>query len=195
MQAAAALLEENALDQISLKDIAKYAGIPVGSAYHFYSNATDVFTALAQRFMVTLNDAIGAPFSGSAIGSWQSLFAEAIDRAVKIYNENPAYRQLIIGAKAPPEIKLADRANDERVGELFEEVLSRYFEFPHFPNHKDVFFYATEAVDLMLSLSVIRYGAITEEMVSEAKKMGTAYLRTYMPEELPRKRPRSIQAE
>ena len=36
-------------------------------------------------------------------------------RTTRLYNEQPDYRQLILGGKAPAEIKLSDRENDEAV--------------------------------------------------------------------------------
>jgi len=185
IDAAAELLCEHPLDEISLKIIAQAAKVPVGSAYHFYTNAAEVFSALSLRFSSELNDLIAAPYSGETTGSWQAIFDEAVDRAVCLYNAKPAYRHLIIGGKAPPEIKLADRVNDERIGELVEDIISRHFELAAFPKHKEVFFHATEIVDLMLSLSMIKYGEITEAMVLEAKKASKAYIREYMPQELP----------
>ncbi len=184
MDAAAELLCEYPFDELSLKIIARRADIPVGSAYHFYTNAAEVFSALAQRFGKELGERIGALYSGSSTDSWQTLFEEAVNRAVALYRANPAYCDLIIGSKTPPEIKLADRVNDERIGELFEEIISRHFVFQPFPKHKEVFFHATEIVDLLLSLSMIKYGVIRDDMVAEAKKAGIAYLREYLPREL-----------
>jgi AcrR family transcriptional regulator len=185
LDAAALLLGSHEMGELSLKDISERAGIPVGSAYHFFSNAQDVYAALAQRFMESLFTLVSEPYKGKAIQSWQHLFDAAIDRGAALYAENPAYRQLIIGGNAPPEIKLADRVNDERVGQLMIDVIGRHFTLKEFPGDKDVFFFATEIVDLMFSLSVIRHGVITPEMLKEAKKAGKAYLRQYLPEEVP----------
>ena len=185
--AASRLLKDNPLDNISLKDIAAEAGIPVGSAYHFYTNAHDVFIDVAQQFSDTLGDAIAKPYVGDCTSSWQGLFGEAIRRAVKIYRDQPAYAQLIIGSKAPPEIKLADRDSDAEIGKLFEEIISRHFEYTPFPSHDEVFFHAVEIVDLFLSLSVIKHNEITDAMAAEAETAAIAYLREYMPARLPAK--------
>jgi AcrR family transcriptional regulator len=185
LDAAALLLDSHELGELSLQDISEEAGIPVGSAYHFFTNAQDVYAALAQRFMESLFTLISAPYKGKATRSWQHLFDAAIDRGAALYAENPAYRQLIISGKAPPEIKLADRVNDERVGQLMIDVIGRHFILHEFPGDKDVFFFATEIVDLMFSLSVIRHGVITPEMLEEAKKAGKAYLLQYLPEDVP----------
>ena len=185
LAAASRLLEQQPLDEISLKSIAAEAGIPVGSAYHFYGNANDVYIELAQQFSSTFGAAIAEPYTGECTASWQGLFREAINRGVSIYRQQPAYAQLIIGAKAPPEIKLADRESDAEIGRLFEEVICRHFDYRPFPAHDDVFFHAVEIVDLFLTLSVIRHGEITDHMVEEAARAALAYLREYMPARLP----------
>lgn len=184
LEAAGELLKQRPLDEISLKDIASQANFPVGSAYHFYSNANDVFTELAQQFAQLIRDAIGEPYSGECTKSWQGLFCEAARRGVSIYREHPAYAQLIIGSKAPAEIKLADRVNDAVIGRLFESIISRHFHYSPFPNHDEVFFHAVEIVDLFLSLSIVKYGEIAELMVVEAERAAIAYLREYMPANL-----------
>ena len=179
------LLRVQELDDLSLKDIAEAADVPVSSAYHFFANVHEVYVALAQRFQVALYERLSAPYGNAEARSWQELFDAAVDRAVHLYEAQPAYRQLIIGAKAPPEIKLADRAHDERVGQLVIDVFRRHFALQETEGLKDSFFYATEIVDLMFSLSVIREGAITPLMAKEAKKAGRAYLSLYLPEQLP----------
>ncbi|MDJ0940697.1 MAG: TetR/AcrR family transcriptional regulator [Woeseiaceae bacterium] len=182
---AAELLETNALNDISLKLIADTAGIAVGSAYHFFSNSSEVFAELARRFGRELADLVAAPFDKDEATSWQSMWCTDIDRAVKLYERKPAYAKLIIGGQAPSEIKLSDRENDEQIGELFVEIISRKFEFQDFAGRSKIFFIAVEIVDLVLSLSMIRNGRISEDMVNEAKRASIAYLRTYLPETLP----------
>lgn len=192
LSVAANMIEERDVSDISLKEIADQAGVSVGSAYHFYANSTDVFVALAERFMDSLREAIAAPYEGSAIQSWQVLFSTAIDRGVQVYSACPAYQKLILGGKAPPEIKLADRENDKLIGRSMIEVISRHFHLQDFPGSESVFFNATEIVDLMLALSVVRDGEISPDMVEEAKIASIAYLRHYLPESLPRKMPEVV---
>ncbi len=187
VDASADLLQTRALDDVSLKDIADHAGVPVGSAYHFFANAQAVYVELANRFMRKLAATIAEPYDAQAVRSWQSLFGAAVDRAAALYAANPAYRQLILGGKAPPEIKLADRLHDEQIGELMIDVISRHFEFPALGKRHDIFFYVTEIVDLLFSLSVMRSGEITAAMAEEAKTAGIAYLSVYLPEQLPRR--------
>ncbi|MDJ0917001.1 MAG: TetR family transcriptional regulator [Woeseiaceae bacterium] len=182
---AAELLETRSVDDISLKLIADTADIAVGSAYHFYQNSNEVFAALARRFGLELAAEIAAPYGEVESSSWQTMWCTAIDRAVALYRDKPAYARLIIGGEAPSEIKLSDRENDEQIGELFAEIIGRNFEFQDFPGRNGIFFIAVEIVDLVLSLSMIRLGHISENMADEAKRASIAYLRTYLPETMP----------
>ena len=187
----AALLAYKDLDELSLKDIAEHAGIPVGSAYHFFDNAHAVYAALAQRFMRELQTTLAGPYTNKALRSWQTLFDAAVDRGAVLYADNPAYRKLIIGGKAPPEIKLADRENDELIGALLLALIAQHFEVKKTAALQRALFYAVEIVDLMFSLSVLRTGAITPAMLQEAKKAAKAYLGEYLGE-LARKTPTSV---
>lgn len=187
LDSAAELLRSRSLDELSLKDIAEHADIPVGSAYHFFANAYDLFVALAEVFMATLHEVLGRPYTDAETSTWPRLLETIIDRAARLYDENPAYRQLIIGPKTPPEIKLADRRNDELVGQLLHGVFDQHFVLDATEADRDVFFYATEIVDLLFSLSVIRHGRITADLLAEAKRAAHAYLASYLPAELARR--------
>lgn len=193
LDAAIKLLAERPLEQISLSDIAEQAGIPVSSAYNFYANVNGVYSALAQRFAEELDRAIAEPYTGSEAESWQTIVETAVARATCLYNQRPDYRQLILGGKAPAEIKLSDRVNDEAIGQLIIDAIAQHFVPPEFPRRTDVFFFAVEIADLLFMLSQIRHGEITDEMCEEAKGAMVGYLRGYLPQHLPRREVTSMQ--
>lgn len=180
LDAAEALLAERELKSISLKEIAERAGVSTSSAYHFYRNADEVWMALASRFAVVLEDAVTREHRPRDKKSWKALWGACIDRAVEIYEAHPAYRKLILGGQASPEIKLADRNHDVMIGVLFGQLIADHCDFEPFPGSERVFFVAVEIVDLVLSLSVIREGVITTAMVAEAKRASGSYLESYL---------------
>ncbi len=187
IQSAKDLLEEKPLEDISLADIAERAGIPTPSAYHSFPNAHGVMKALGQRFGGELDSIIRQPYRIEANGSWRDILERAIDRSTDFYAENPGYRQLIIGGQTPPEIKLSDRGNDEVLAQLLRKAIGQHFVLPDFPNQADVFFYAVEIIDLFFMLSMMRENEISAAMAEEAKRASYAYLRVYLPRELPRR--------
>jgi len=181
------LLDEQALESISLADIAQRAGIPTASAYHFFPNVNAAFAAVAQRFAEELDAVISAPYEVAAGTNWPDIIYQAIERATEIYTKSAGYQQLIVGGKAPPDIKLSDRGNDEVLGRLLMGAISQHFVLPDMPRATDIFFFAVEIIDLFYMLSVMREGRVSKEMLTEAKRAAHAYLRVYLPRELPRR--------
>jgi len=180
LQAAYDLLCEKDIEEVSFRDIAVRAKVPEGSAYHFYANRFDLFTALADDLSGLFVDAHQRKVPASKRGSWQELAGYLVEVGASVYAENPPARQLLIGGKTPPEVKQADRMNDQRVGGVMFTVFSRYFPVPDTPELRSAFYYFIEITDLMFTLSVIEHNEITPEMLAEAKRAGTAYLGTYI---------------
>ncbi|MEH6549776.1 MAG: TetR/AcrR family transcriptional regulator [Pseudomonadales bacterium] len=187
LDTAVELLGERAPDEISLSDISNRAEIAVGSAYHHFANANAIFAALAARFAVELDLRLAEAYTEDEAEDWQSIVETAVLRTTQLYNERPDYRQLILGGKAPAEIKLLDRENDEAVGQIIIDAISQQFVIPEFPRRVEIFFIAVEIADLVFMLSQMRHGEITPTMREEAQTAMVSYLRAYLPTHLPRK--------
>lgn len=187
LSAARALLEERELDEISLGDVAARAGVPKGSAYHFYDDIKDLYAAL---LAVTEEEVLKIHVSPitEPVREWSDVIRILIRRGVTFYNSNRPSRQLQIGPKTPPELKLRDRRSDLALGAIYHQQLHAFFVLPDLPNAAQVFFRAVEIADLMFGLSVLETGAITEEMGAEADRAVIAYLATYLPGKLQRRR-------
>ncbi len=187
LSAARGLLEEHELDEISLGDVAARAGVPKGSAYHFYDDIKDLYAAL---LAVTEEETLrnqGLPIT-EPVREWPDVIRILIRRGVELYNSDRPSCQLQIGPKTPPELKLRDRRSDFALGGIYQQQLRACFELPDFPNAPQVFFRAVEIADLMFGLSVLDNGKITGEMCAEAERAVIAYLGTYLPAKLPRRR-------
>jgi len=176
------LLCEQAVEDISFRDIAKRAGVPEGSAYHFFANRFDIFSALAKTLSDQFIEAHQKPVPKAHRKTWQHLAGYLVDVGACVYAENPPARQLLIGGKTPPEVKQTDRINDRAVGIVMHEVFSSHFDIPDTDAMRGAFYYFIEITDLIFMLSVIEHGEITPALLKEAKRAGTAYLSTYMEE-------------
>lgn len=187
IRAAAALLDENDLSEVSMHKIAAAAGIPSGSAYHFFDGPSEVFAALAARFGEELQAAIIAPYPEVARENWHALFRHAALRGVTLYETNPAYGRLILGGTTTPAIKRTDRENDYELGCRFAELMDKYFVLPQIDNRDWRLFHAIEIFDLFLSLSHQRFGRLEPELVEEGILASLAYLRQFIPDRIPRR--------
>jgi AcrR family transcriptional regulator len=179
LQAAYDLLCKHEIENVSFRDIAAAAGVPEGSAYHFYANRFDLFTALATDLSEQFIEAHRKPVPAHRRRTWQDLAAHFIDVGARVYAENPPARQLLIGPKTPPEVKQADRMNDQRVGNLMFEIFSRYFVLPDTAQTRSAFYYFIEITDLMFMLGVIEHGEITASTLDQARRAGTGYLASW----------------
>lgn len=180
LEAAYDLLCEHDIEEVSFRDIAARANVPEGSAYHFYANRFDLFTALADDLSGLFVEAHQQKVPPSRRKTWQDLAAYLVEVGARVYAENPPARQLLIGGKTPPEVKQADRNNDRTVSELMFEVFASHFELPDTAEMHSAFFYFIEITDLMFTISVIEHGEITPPMLEEAKRAGVGYLATYL---------------
>lgn len=182
LEAAYDLLCEMEIEEISFRDIAARAKVPEGSAYHFYANRFDLFTALADDLSDLFVQAHQRKVPASKQKSWKDLAGYLVDVGAGVYADNPPARQLLIGGKTPPEVKQTDRMNDRKVSELMFKVFARHFEVPDTPELHAAFFYFIEITDLMFMISVIEHGEITPAMLAEAKRAGVGYLASYLDE-------------
>lgn len=178
------LLADNELDKLSLGDVAEHAGVPKGSAYHFFASIYELYAELGRSIADEIREDQMRPHAPNP-ASWSAVISAAIERGVQFFNNDPAARQLLLGPKSPPEIKFADRQNDYELARTFEAQVRRHFILPDLPDLTILFFRAVEIADLMFCLSVIEFGTITPAMSEEAKKASIAYLALYLPPFLP----------
>ena len=64
LESARALLAERDLDEISLGDVAVRAGVPKGSAYHFYGDIQELYAALLVQLQQELIAVLSQPLKG-----------------------------------------------------------------------------------------------------------------------------------
>ncbi len=188
IDAAARLLAQRDIDEISLNDVASEARIPLTSTYHFYGDLHSLLAALAARYGEEFVQLLRRPLPAAKISTWQGLLQLMVARAVRYYDANPGARKLLIDGKVPADIKLADRVHDRVLGALLEATLDQHFELPEFPERQQVCYHVVEIADLMMQLSVIQSHRITPAMVRHAHLACVGYLRAFLPEKLPRRR-------
>jgi AcrR family transcriptional regulator len=187
LAAARDLLGHRDLDAISLADVARAARIPKSSAYHYYGDIMDLYLQLTAVLGEEMFEDVRRPIRGSAPGSWIDVVAALVRRGAHYFDHHRAARQLLIGPKTPPALKLHDRQSDKRIARLFEEQIGARFVLPPRRARTAIFFRAVEIADLMFSLSMLEHGAITAHMTEEAINGVVGYLRTHFPAALPRR--------
>ncbi len=180
------MLDETPIEELSFKQVCVQAGVPEGSAYHFFANRYDLLTALAGRIAEDFVAAYKKPIRASRVKSWHDLVDVIVNRAVAMYKANAAARQIWLSGRTPAQVRLADHVGDRSVSNDIREIFEQFFQLPALPEKVDIFFHFLELCDVPLSLSVIEHGRITKDMTEEAKRAGIGYLGTYFPQVMER---------
>jgi AcrR family transcriptional regulator len=187
LAAARTLLARHDLDEINLADVARTAGIPKGSAYHYYGDIMDLYVHLVAVLSEEMLADVRRPLRGGAPETWGAVVAALVRRGARFFDTHKDARQLLISPKTPPELKLRDRQSDRRIAKLFEEQIDRRFILPTRADRTTIFFRAVEIADLMFSLSMLEHGTIKPAMTEEAVRAVVAYLHSHFPATLPRR--------
>ena len=186
LDAAEKMLKSLPIEELSFKQVSAEAGVPEGSAYHFFANRYDLLTALAARLAHRFGGRYREPVARKAVGNWTDLVDILVERGVALYRENPAAMKIWLSGRTPAQVRLADHLSEEKVSSDLQELFELYFVLPKLPKDYDIFFYFLELTDVPLSLSVIERGEISQQAVDEAKRVGRGYLGTYLPLDLER---------
>lgn len=186
LAAAQELLETREVGELTLGEVAARAGVPKGSAYHFFADIDDLYGHLMAQMAAEVMAQVGRPMP-RGVDTWQAVNLEICRRAAAYYNRTHAALQLQVGPSVPAQLKLRDRQNDAAIGGAIEAQMDRLFVLPALRQRTQVFFRAVELGDVMFCLSVLEHGRITPEMVREAARAMNGYLGTYLPADLPRR--------
>ena len=83
LDAAIQLLETTPIEELSFKQVSEKAGVPEGSAYHFFANRYDLLAALASQLAQGFADAYSQPIARENVHNWHDLADLIVDRAVE----------------------------------------------------------------------------------------------------------------
>lgn len=183
LDAARTMLETQSLDQIGMIAVAEAAGIPASSAYHFFPEISDLWKELA-RTIATAQAAEDLMLPET--DEWETLVELSLEHHQRAFNADRAARQLMLGARTPPDIKHAGCKEDFRFGTALWTAIRRQFVLPELADSREIFFKALLISDVFFSLSVADNGHVTDSALKEAKLATLAYLRAYLPRRLAR---------
>jgi AcrR family transcriptional regulator len=189
LEAADRLLMEHDPSEIGLYDVAKLAGVPPTSAYHFFPTKDAMFLALAERYLGKMHDMVDDEVSGGELECWQDLIAIWYHRVVRYFNENLPARKLFIGSAVGSDIKRMDFRDIQTNAPAMYDVLNRIFEMPYIKDHELKFIVLVGIYDGIWMSSYAAEGYITPAFAREGLRAGLAYLESFIPRIVPFRAP------
>ena len=163
------------------REIAKKAGVPEGSAYHFFANKYDVFSALAIELGERFSEAVMEPLDPPESASWQDFIYAIIDRSAQIYRNDPIARKVLLSSTMPHEVKNADRESALTYVQTMQSKLEELYEMPSVERLPQRLLYALTLVDALFELDYNSNGNLSEEISEEAKLAMISYLSNFIP--------------
>ncbi|MBP0496151.1 TetR/AcrR family transcriptional regulator [Pararoseomonas indoligenes] len=180
LDAVDALVRQGPPASISLQDVAREAGAPLASVYHYFPNSTAAFLGLAQRYHRFFEAVYEEPIPEMP-ETWPGLNRLWAARGRRVYETHPATMRLFLGADVAGRIREADLDANRRFGEHQYRLLRQHFLIPEDPSLVDRLAIGVTISDSIWSLSYIRHGRLTDEMVEEAARAKEAYLAAFIP--------------
>jgi len=181
VEAAYQLLCEEDIDDVSFLNIADRAGVPEGSAYHFFKNRMAVFVAVDDRLGKEFHECIRGYEPPEGVDSWLSLLEMLIDQCVEVYRKNRAYEQLLLSGKTPLEVRVADQKGTHSLACALMDKLRSCFDIPDKHELDEKMYLLFEWLETLFKLSYGQHSEITREAVAEGKRLAGAYMSLYLP--------------
>jgi AcrR family transcriptional regulator len=189
LDAAHSLIEEQGVDELSLADVAKKAGVATGSAYHFFPSLEAIFIALVERYDIIFTEIVSQPIDSASADSWQDMLGLHFDNARDFINSNPPALILLIGPGRSWQSKQVDTISDSNIANAIVVNFERTFVLPDYPPPVQLVHLGIRILEGLWELSVQQHGHVTEEYCRETTRAVIAYMRLYWPLYLERKAP------
>lgn len=131
LDASLALIEEGGLDRLSMREVARKAGVSHQAPYHYFGDREAILAALAGEGFSKLGQLLAR--AAAQAGSEPFKAVEAMGRAyVEFALRNPAYFQAMFRADAVPLDRYPDarKREDEAFGKLVEGISQAFVNQP-----------------------------------------------------------------
>ena len=173
------LIEQTPLDDNSVAMISDRSGVKRATIYQFFPSVQAIFKVLGQRFLDEIyNDFTRIKTPGTQ-DAWRRTTDALIDAMVDFYSHHPAACSLFLGDGSLHGLRLIDHDFDQRYVELLRTQLGGG---PAIQPTKqgDPMQVAVMIGISTISLSVHRFGRITDYYRTQARRAVQAYLGTLL---------------
>lgn len=130
LRAAEALVAAEGYDGLKMRELARAAGLPIASLYHYFPSAMAVMRSLAERFLATLRVVLIEALEAELPPDLPPDQApEAVGRVVRrvagFLRQSPAGAAIWDALRAVPDLRALDMADTEETARLIEPFLTR----------------------------------------------------------------------
>lgn len=183
LDACAHLLDEVGYDELTTSQVAKRAGVPIGTLYQFFDGKQALTRALARRNLDRFLDRLHARFADDpGVRTWADAASVVVAEFVAMKREVPGFATVDFGDARPGRDYLLDTQreveNNRLVADRLKQLGVADLGLPDGPDVDRALLVAVEAADSVLRLA-FRYGRDGDpDLIAEADLLLRGYLGT-----------------
>ncbi|MCC7412309.1 MAG: TetR/AcrR family transcriptional regulator [Gammaproteobacteria bacterium] len=183
LDVAEAVFIEVGLDALSCHRVAQRAGVPPASVYQYFPSKYALLVGLADRHLAVFDSLLADHFAGRRFRRWESIVNHAIDLAVRLHNEDDAFRLLTIGDQGSRAIRVLDKQLNRRIAAFMGEQIARHCAIVDRDGALGRALEVTvEIFDAVAGAGAREQGCIDAWHAREARRAATSYLGSFLHE-------------
>ena len=178
LDACAEVLDEVGYDALTTREVARRAGVPIGTLYQFFAGKSALCRGLAERNLEAFVDRLSARLDRDPVSGWQSTASVVIQEYVAMKREMPGFAVLDFGEPQPVASRRGEGGQDD-ANELVALRLRPLALQMGAPESKDlatVLLVAVEIADSLVRLAFRFDPAGDPWLIAEAQHVLGAYL-------------------
>lgn len=187
----ARLLDEVGYEALTTKEVARRAGVPIGTFYQFFSDKQGLVRALALRNLDAFLQRVTERIATADPGHWTDLVELAVDEFVAMKRSVPGFAVVDFGEVLPtpggPAIEGTNRMldaaleNNAVVADRLRALTLDLLDAPAGPGLDRALLVAVEACDAVLKLAFRTDPEGDPAMIAECKLLVRRYLAGHLP--------------
>lgn len=185
------LLDEVGYEALTTKEVARRAGVPIGTFYQFFPDKQGLVRALALRNLEAFLGRLTERVEEAGLGHWTDLVELAIDEFVAMKRTRPGFAVVDFGealhTPGGPAVEGTERMldaaleNNAVVAERLRALTVDLLDAPAEPGLDRAVLVAVEAVDAVLKLAFRVQPGGDPELIAECKRLARRYLADHLP--------------
>ncbi|PZG19693.1 TetR/AcrR family transcriptional regulator [Nonomuraea aridisoli] len=182
----ALLLDEVGYDALTTKEVARRAGVPIGTFYQFFPDKQGLVRALAWRNLEAFLQRITERIPSAGLGHWTGLVDLAVDEFVAMKRTMPGFGavdfgEVLTGLEGARWTLDDTQENNVVVAERLRALTRELLGAPAGPGLDRALLVAVEAADAVLQLAFRVAPGGDPELVAECKQLVRRYLADHLP--------------
>jgi AcrR family transcriptional regulator len=179
LDACAAVLDEVGYDALTTREVARRAGVPIGTLYQFFGGKSALCRQLAERNLEAFVERLSIRLDRDPVSGWQSTASVVIQEYVAMKREMPGFAVLDFGDPQPAAAQSDERVGLDNANELVADRLRPLAVQLGAPESRDlatVLLVAVEIADSLVRLAFRFDPGGDPWLIAEAQHVLGAYL-------------------